>query len=283
MRITTVERQSVFPRSGRPLAALVAVLLCAAPAGAEPPVEDEAPRVIELAHIDVAGGPFGFTFWLGARTWIGGRHHVAARVGAHRLLLRRDLDGDGTEDFSGKNSGTHLEVQLEAGWPLRVHRDVVGHELRSTVKRIVDGQPLEQRTYAARIARITTLSIVTGARVAIDPNAIQVGVPVGVRWDRHRRTRDVARYAERWAQLRAIVFPQAPGVGFDAEVGWLPLAFGVAGFVEYVPAHHDTEAFTCRPTSPRSCTPDHPITAFDRIPFESRLTFGIRLVIHLPR
>jgi hypothetical protein len=135
----------------------------------------------------------------------------------------------------------------------------------------------------ARVARVTTLSVVAGARVAVDPDAVQVGIPIGLRWDRHRRTRDVARYAERWAQVRAVAFPQAPGLGFDAEVGWLPLAFGVAGFVEYVPRHGDSADFSCRPTSPRRCTPDDPITAFDRIPFESRLTFGIRLVIHLPK
>lgn len=264
-------------------AIVVLALLVAAPAAAEPVVEDTPPRVIELGHIDVVGGPFGISYWVGARSWLGGRHHVAARVGAHKLLLHRDLDGDGTTDFTGKDSGTHVEVQLEAGWPLRVTRDVIGLDPQSTVRRIVDGQPVEQRTYAARVARVTTLSVVTGARVALDPDAVQVGIPIGLRWDRHRRTRDVARYAERWAQVRAIAFPQAPGVGFDAEVGWLPLAFGVAGFIEYVPRHGDSDEFSCRPTSPRMCTPDHEITAFDRIPFESRLTFGIRLVIHLPR
>ena len=264
-------------------AIVVAALLVAGPAVAEPPVEDTPPRVIELAHIDVAGGPFGISYWIGGRTWLGGRHYVAARVGAHRLLLHRDLDGDGTDDFAGKDQGTLFEAQLEAGWPLRVRRDVVGHDLQSTVKRIVDGTPIEQRTYAARVARVTTLSVVAGARVAVDPDAVQVGIPIGLRWDRHRRTRDVARYAERWAQIRAVAFPQAPGVGFDAEVGWLPLAFGVAGFIEYVPRHGDSDEFSCRPTSPRRCTPDDPITAFDRIPFESRLTFGVRLVIHLPR
>ena len=133
-------------------------------------VPPQSPRVIEWLAVDISGYPLSFSYWFGGHTWLRNRYLVGLRAAGKVSSLERDLNGDGTIDFSRTldNNPMHIEVQADLGIPIRSTRGVAefGSGMR-IVERDAAGAETVRWTHVTRVQTERELSIMTGTRVAL--------------------------------------------------------------------------------------------------------------------
>jgi len=240
----------------------------------------ETPRVVEILAIDVSAAPLSFSFWLGGHTWVADRLLVGLRAAGKRSSIERDLNGDGQVDFSSTldNNPMQFEVQADLGYPLRTRRGFtqLAGGIR-VLRRDADGKQVLTWSDPHHVPHLCELSLVSGARVAVGGDELQVGIPLGVRQS-YRTLARGSRFREWWYQARAILFLPAWKPGVDAELTWMPRRFGVAAFAEYIPKLGETDDAGPECTyAPQKCSPATPLTVFNRVPDEGMLQIGVRV------
>lgn len=240
----------------------------------------QTPIVAEWLAVEASGAPLSYSFWLGAHTWIADHWLVGLRAAGKRSSLERDLNGDGQVDFSATldNNPMQFEIQADLAYPILSTSGFTEFGTGARViRRNAAGKQIQTWTEVHRVPHACELSLMSGARVAVGGDELQVGIPLGLRRSYRLKARG-SRFREWWYQARALLFLPALKPGVDAEITWMPGTFGVAVFAEYIPKLGDTDPNgpDCS-LAPQKCSPATPLTVFNRVPDEDMLQIGIRV------
>ncbi len=250
-------------------AALVAAVVGAAPGVVMAEDEAQTPTIIDVGlgvsapymTLQLRGGSHGC--WHDYLVW-----------GAHVTLASTytdvNLNGDGRDDFSPREDGPNIGVNLEAGLPLYWRLDA------SLVQLTQDGK----FAGVGHVGELDQISLIGGARVALGeshPAALALGLramrssvlPAGLRH----------YYKEHWVQLRGLWFAPGQRFGVNGQVGWMPFRrIALVLYGELMPRLGQVYApdRRCHGTYP-VCTANYPISIFNPRAEQPYAQLGVRL------